>query len=190
MLNKLHFLTLIAAIIFIVVDSNLLYAQQKEMTIDISSHQRPDTIYAQPKNANVAIDESMPNDRSEVATPQDVNPQIMMILDSLKKEVSQLKSQAISNRDVIAGMQSNLTTSHKKFKLGTILLLGGYLAYNLGALSLQASTTASPAGPGTVFLVLGGFGSSITGLVFLIRSHKYIGKAGSVTSFRRAYNYK
>ena len=156
-------------------------AQQKEIIVDYSSKQRPDSIYARPSDANQEsiITNSSPSVYSENST---------MALDSIRRELKMLRREIDNNKNTIADMQMNFRKSHKKFKIGTLLFVGGFLAFNVGAALLTSTPAGQAASPTDILLYVGGFGASVTGIIFMINSHKYIGKAGTVLYDRRYYN--
>lgn len=169
----------IAALAFTLMTISL-YAQQKEVIVDFSSKQKPDSIYAKPKAEPATVVENSLAESANVEIPSQT-------LDSIRRELKMLRREVDNSKNIVADMQMNFRKSHKKFRIGTLLAVGGYLAYNIGA-ALITQAPAGQVGSAEVLLVVGGFGATITGIVFMINSHKYIGKAGAGQSERRYYN--
>lgn len=175
MKNSLIKLTLI--IILPLCNLYNLLGQQKEVNIDFSSRQKYDSIYAKPTLLNkdtLAIEKSISINALNQAT-----------LDSLKKQLTLLHKEVDGQKNIVADMQMNLAKCHKKFKIGNLLLIGGVIAFNIGTSMLQPRQQPTSS---ALFLILGGLGATVTGIVFKIDSHKYIGKAGNVSKQRARYS--
>lgn len=98
-------------------------------------------------------------------------------IDSLKKEILNLKKDLAWLRTDLTNVQLNLSLSHRKFKIGALLLGAGVAGFFLGSFS-TASNSGYPTQLGSL-LILGGLGATVTGTILMINSHKYIGKAGA-----------
>lgn len=168
-------------------------AQQKETIVDFSSKQQPDTAYTKPKisiNPNTAS-EMESNDAKEEPS----NSITQSSLDSLKRELMLLKKEIGANKNTLTSMQGNLYKAHKKFKLGMYLLIAGSVASSLGnALYASAVNAGLQPSQESALLILGGFGATVTGIVFIFNSNKYIGRAGKgrgerYESYRAPTNY-
>ena len=164
-------------------------AQQKETIVDFSSKQKPDTTYSNYNKPNTIST----NSNEEVT--ETTNSSISTVsLDSIRKELSALRKEVDNNKNVLSGVQTNLYKSHKKFRLGMLLMIGGSIASSLGSAALANTAAGAQAPPEAAFLVLGGFGATVAGIVFVFNANKYLGKAGKSRgerygSYRTSINY-
>ncbi len=163
--------------------------QQKETIVDFSSKQKPDTIYNNQNKGNavsIVVNEALGEQaKTNISSPS---------LDSLKRELIALRKEVDNNKNVVAGIQTNLFKSHKKFKLGMLLLIGGTIASSLGNAIFASTNPGTPVPQEAALLVLGGFGATVTGIVFIFNSNKYLGKAGKTRgerygAYRTSVNY-
>ena len=164
-------------------------AQQKETIVDFSSKQKPDTTYSnynKPNTSTIKADEEV---------TETTNSSISALsLDSIRRELSALRKEVDNNKNVLSGVQTNLYKSHKKFKLGMLLLIGGSIASSLGNAIFATTSAGAPVPQEATLLVLGGFGATVTGIIFIFNSNKYLGKAGKSRgerygSYRTSINY-
>lgn len=95
-----------------------------------------------------------------------VNAQQQADVDSLKKEILQLKSE-------VQTIQLNLVQGEKKFKRGILVATIGYSVTIAGGLMLGRKYDDL----GKVLLVTGG-ATGITGTVMMLDAFKYLGRAG------------
>ena len=171
-----------------------LMAQQKETIVDFSSKQQPDTTYTKPKVSNTPATQLTVEETN--STIEEANYSISQSsLDSLKRELTLLKKEIGINKNTLTNMQGNLFKAHKKFKLGMYLLIAGSVASSLGnALYASAVNAGLQPSQESALLILGGFGATVTGIVFIFNANKYIGRAGKgrgerYESYRPATNY-
>jgi hypothetical protein len=73
-------------------------------------------------------------------------------------------------------IQMNLYNSHKEFRTGTILSITGFLVSMIGVATIPNKASFAISGVGSVLM--------ITGSIFMIDSHKFIGRA-SGRSFKK-----
>ena len=102
--------------------------------------------------------------------------QVLGDIDSLKHAILSMHQEINFLRSDLTNVQINLKTSHKRFRLGAILLGAGVAGFFIGVSSIEPKATSLTSGQ--QFLIFGGLGATVTGIVFIINSHKYIGKAG------------
>ncbi len=92
-----------------------------------------------------------------------------LAIDSLKNEISQIKLQMNS-------VQTNLNLCHRKYKIGTTVMIVGFAVTGIALLTLESHPTSNQPALNGVELVVVGFGVSLIGEIIQIDSHKWIGR--------------
>lgn len=97
-------------------------------------------------------------------------------IDSTAAKLQQMKA-------AIIHMRTELDASHREFRTGTIVTLAGFAVSFVGAVLPSSKITSSggviPSDNTMRPILLGvGAGLSIIGTIFMIDSHKHIGRAG------------
>jgi hypothetical protein len=160
---------------------NPLFAQKGEVIVDFSSTQKPDTSYIGSKDTI-----AQPTQKVYVNPAPPAN---YAGIDSLKREMLALRKEMRNQEITISDMQMNLQKSHSKYKTGMFMFLGGFVLLNIVSNSINSTT---PITQSQAYLILGSFGVTVAGLVIMIDSHKFIGRAGRPSDrygSRRSYYY-
>ena len=76
-------------------------------------------------------------------------------------------------------MRENLDKAHKQFRVGTSMLLAGTLL-SIGGAAITSDPGSSMEKVKTGVMITGGV-LALAGAIFMIDSHRYIGKAGRWT---------
>lgn len=105
-------------------------------------------------------------------------------LDSLRNMIFNLKREVNEVKVDMSNIQINLHASHKQYKTGLYLFMGGFAAYMIGSIRLMSSPTPQMS---DAYFVIGGFLGLTSGIGIMIDSHKHIGRAGR--TYER-YNYR
>ncbi|TAH24308.1 MAG: hypothetical protein EAZ07_09810 [Cytophagales bacterium] len=156
------------------------YAQQKEITVDFSSSQRPDTSLLK---TNLSPEKKGFDSASKASNIEQLTYSYQTI-DSIKREILALRKDLEAEKNLTSEIQLNLDLCHRKFKKGNIFFLSGLGAYTLGSLLIAGTANTQDIPSEAIFLTLGGLGSMIAGAIMKTSSHKYIGKAGNAYARR------
>jgi hypothetical protein len=157
------------------------HAQQKEVFIDYSSSQKPDSSYKSYKKRNPIIVDSVSINQITIEASS---------IDSIKNQIMALRKDLDFYRNNMTDIQLNLDLFYKKYRTGTYVFLGGFVAYLVGSyLVNQSINNNTPITGNAVLLFLGGLGATASGIGMMISSNKYIGKAGNVTRKLRPKYY-